>query len=85
MGSRHLKLYSLGGVGMNNNNDNSTCYLLHLIDVEHHVTLYTQWHLFEYIFTCVWVDYCIVWSDWVGNLAKYVLPAEPVPLVFYHL
>ena len=54
------------------------------------LTLSTMWcfihsGMFEFIFTCVWVDYCIVRSDWVGNLAKYALPAEPVPLVFYHL
>ena len=41
--------------------------------------------MFEFIFMFIGVDYCIVWSDWVGNLTKYVLLAEPDTLVFYHL
>ena len=66
-----------------------TCLLLHLICPAHSLcyVLHTVacLNLYEFIFTFVWIKSCVVWSDCVGSLARYVLLPKPVPLVFYDL
>lgn len=83
MGSRRLKPPFVFEI---KNKDDSAYHLLHLIHLEHCYAFYTVACLNpcdKLIFAFIWVEYCVVWSDCVRNLARHALLAEPPFLLVF--